>query len=224
MTVHDAGGGRDRNDDVVEAVPGVPTDRVRWGPIVAGTFAALTMLAVLSTLGAAVGLSAYDPGDDPRRFAVGSGIWGVLSLIVSFAFGGWLAARASAVKGPNNGLLNGFMVAGFGIPLMLFMIGSMASAAGGAAAANRDAAAGQTGGAVQASARMGDQSVAPGNTPPTEDVRRAASRTAWSTLIGLVLAIGAASAAGYVGASDGGYGTSSRRRMTGDRAGGTTSV
>jgi hypothetical protein len=49
------------DDDRVVVSRGVPTDRVRWGPILAGTFAALTALAVLSTLGTAIGLSAYDP-------------------------------------------------------------------------------------------------------------------------------------------------------------------
>ena len=36
----------------------------------------------------------------------------------------------------------------------------------------------------------------------TEDARRAAKKTAWSTLISLALAIGAASVAGVVGAKD----------------------
>ena len=209
------------DDDRVVVSPGVPTDRVRWGPILAGTFAALTALAVLSTLGTAIGLSAYDPGqDDPRNFARAGGIWGVLSLIVAFAFGGWLTARAAAVKGRNNGMLNGFMVAGFGIPLMLFMLGSIAGAMGAAAAtaaagsndAQQPRSAGQSDGAMTASATIGGDNNARANAQPnspgnvsnvhSEDARRAASRTAWGTLFGLVLAIGAASAAGAVGARD----------------------
>src|SRR5688500_1399819 len=151
---------RTDDDNRVVVSPGVPTDRIRWGPILAGTFAALTALAVLSTLGTAIGLSAYDPGqDDPRNFARAGGIWGVLSLILAFAFGGWLTARAAAVKGRSNGMLNGFMVAGFGIPLMLFMLGSMASAMGQTAAAVADdaqqARAGQSDGAMTASATIG---------------------------------------------------------------------
>src|SRR5687767_15989993 len=102
---------RTDDDNRVVVSPGVPTDRIRWGPILAGTFAALTALAVLSTLGTAIGLSAYDPGqDDPRNFARAGGVWGVLSLILAFAFGGWLTARAAAVRGRSNGMLNGFMV------------------------------------------------------------------------------------------------------------------
>src|SRR5687768_5733380 len=53
--------------DRVDAVRGTPTDRVRWGPILAGTFAALTTLAILSTLGAAIGFSSYDRGQDDVR-------------------------------------------------------------------------------------------------------------------------------------------------------------
>jgi hypothetical protein len=206
------------DDDRVVVSRGVKTDRVRWGPILAGTFAALTALAVLSTLGTAIGLSAYDPGqDDPRNFARAGGIWGVLSLILAFAFGGWLTARAAAVKGRGNGMLNGFMVAGFGIPLMLFMLGSLASSVGQSAAQVADDAQQQartsqsdSGSAMTASATIGgnggnNASVGGNPTaqlPNSEDARRAGSRAAWGTLFGLILAIAAASAAGAVGARE----------------------
>jgi hypothetical protein len=215
--VHTASRHRDDDDDDrVLVSPGVPTDRVRWGPILAGTFAALTALAVLSTLGTAIGLSAYDPGqDDPRNFARAGGVWGVLSLILAFAFGGWLTARAAAVKGRSNGMLNGFMVAGFGIPLMLFMLGSLASSVGQSAAQVADDAQqartsqSDSGDAMTASATIGgggnNASVGGNPTaklPNSEEARRAGSRAAWGTLFGLILAIAAASAAGAVGARD----------------------
>jgi hypothetical protein len=38
--------------------------------------------------------------------------------------------------------------------------------------------------------------------PSNEDARRAGSRAAWGTLLGLILAIGAPSAAGAIGARD----------------------
>ena len=108
---------------------GVPVDRVRWGPILAGTFAALTALAVLNTLGTAIGLSKWDPGDDARRFAIGAGVWGVISLLLSFGIGGFLAGRSEALRGRGNGMLNGFMVAAVGIPLLMFMLASAAATA-----------------------------------------------------------------------------------------------
>jgi hypothetical protein len=89
--------GRDTREQV-DVAPGVPVDRVRWGPILIGLFAALTALAVLSILGTAVGLSAYDAGDDARRFAVGAGVWGIISMLLAFGFGGWMAARSAALR------------------------------------------------------------------------------------------------------------------------------
>ena len=227
------------DDDSVVVSPGVPVDRIRWGPILAGTFAALTALAVLSTLGTAIGLSAYDPGrDDPRNFARAGGVWGVLSLILAFAFGGWLTARAAAVRGRSNGMLNGFMVAGFGIPLMLFMLGSLASSVGQSAAQVADDARqartsqSDTDSAMTASATIGgpggNNATVGGNPaaklPDSEDARRAGSRAAWGTLFGLILAIAAASAAGAVGARDDHDDHRSARDYDRDRHGSRTTV
>jgi hypothetical protein len=171
----------------------------------AGAFAALTMLAVLGTLGAAIGLSAYDQNDDARRFAVGGGIWGVITMIVAFGFGGWLAARSAAIRGRDSGLLNGFMVAGVGIPILLLAIGSAGVAMSSAAVANdKNVARGdQFDGAQQASAVISpNDSARNNNSARNEDIRDTGRRTAWSTLFALILAIGAASLAGLVGARD----------------------
>jgi hypothetical protein len=115
-----------------------PTDRVRWGPIVAGLFAALSTLAVLSVLGLAIGASAFDPGDRASSFGIGAGIWGAISALLAFGVGGWTAARTAAVGGRANGLLNGTMVWVVAIPLLLYLlssgIGSLLGTAGQAAA------------------------------------------------------------------------------------------
>lgn len=185
--------------DRVDVAPGVPTDRVRWGPILAGAFAAITALVVLSTLGAAVGMSAYDAGDSARNFAIGAGVWGIISMILAFAIGGWLTARSAAVRGRDNGVLNGFMVAAVGIPLLLFVLGSAATLMGHAAAtSSRDMD------ATPASARIGDTTVT-ATAQDREEASRRGSRTAWGTLASLILAIGAASAGGYLGAKDDGH-------------------
>jgi len=203
--------------DRVDVARGVPTDRVRWGPVLAGAFAAMTALAVLSTLGVAVGLSTYDTGDNPRNFAIGAGIWGIITMLLSFFFGGWIAARSSAIHGGDNGMLNGFLVAAIGIPLLLFLVGSASLLAGNAAANStqndRVVARGQMDGnsnqAVLASdtnRASGNNSVADGSSANRsqnrDDEVRTARRTAWSTLISLILAIGAASFAGLIGARD----------------------
>jgi hypothetical protein len=203
-----------------------PTDRIRWGPVLAGVFAAMTFALVLSTLGAAIGLSAYDRGDDPRRFAIGAGIWGIITMLIAYCFGGWVAARSAAVRGHDNGLLNGAMVAAVGIPLTLFLLGgagamvgreaSQASPGGGQATARSDSGGAISGGldnAVTASGRLtpGDasQTAAGGGNAggggrsgsvDAEQAARTGSRAAWGTLIALVLAIAASAVGGYTGA------------------------
>src|SRR3954467_8069754 len=115
-----------------------PTDRVRWGPIIAGLFAALSLLALLSVLGMAVGLSAYDPGDNARRFGVGAGIWGAISMLLAFFFGGWLTARTAALQGTHNGLLNGALVWAVAIPLMAYILTTGAARVADSAASMAD--------------------------------------------------------------------------------------
>ena len=198
-----------------------PTDRIRWGPILAGVFAAMTAAAVLSTLGAAIGMSAYDRGDDGRSFAIGAGVWGAITMLVAFALGGWLTARSAAVRGHNNGLLNGVMVAGVGIPLLMFLLGSASALMGHAELSNgRDTQAGRqmagagSGGALDSAMQAGAQMAGSGVGAATgsdggggqrTDAEQAAdtgSRAAWGTLIALLLALGAAAAGGYLGARD----------------------
>jgi len=122
----------------INAAIATPTDRVRWGPIIAGLFAALSTLAVLTVLGVAVAGSTYDPGDSARAFGIGAGIWSTISALIAFFIGGWLASRSAAVRSEGSGLLNGAMVWVVAIPLMLYMImggvGSLFHAAGSAAA------------------------------------------------------------------------------------------
>lgn len=214
-----AGAGVEVNTAVV-----TPTDRIRWGPILAGVFAAMTVAAVLSTLGAAIGMSAYDRNDSPRSFAIGAGVWGAITMLVAFGVGGWLTARSSAVRGHDNGLLNGIMVAGVGIPLLMFLIGSASALVGHAELSNgRDTHAEMRAtnsgpnaamdGAMQAGASMsadgGGADASSGSASPNQDraataeqASEAGSRAAWSTLIALLLAISAAAAGGYLGSRD----------------------
>ena len=227
--------------EVTAAINNTPTDRVRWPAIFAGLFAAVSTLALLTLLGAAIGLSSYDAGDSSKAFAIGTGIWGAISVLIAFFIGGLLAARTSALPGRDVGMLNGAMVWAVAIPLLAWlaasMVGSAARAAGSAlsttatAASNVAAAAPeaareydrqstenpelaeeaerqaeQTTQAVQQQARELRQSIAD---VEVEDVERGAERAAdasrgpvWGTLISMLLALGAATAGGAVGARD----------------------
>ena len=185
------------------------SDRVRWGPILAGLFAALSTMAVLGVLGAAIAGSAYDPGDSARSFGIGAGLWGIITVLASFALGGWVAARSAAVRRQHNGVLNGAMVWAVAIPVMAYLLASGASRLADTAAI---AAANSQDNAMQASARMtGDGVSVPGNSGDAtqgsarvtadqkERAADAGARTAWSTLVALLLGLTAASFGGYLG-------------------------
>ena len=204
-------------DESVVVSPGVPTDRVRWGPIMAGAFAALTTLAVLSTLGTAIGLSAYDPGDDARRFVLGAGAWGIISMLIAFAVGGWMTARASAIRGSGNGMLNGFLVGAVTIPIALFFLGTTGAMASREDMSRRHSVANvgtlsddtQSASATIGGDRVVDRSTsanAAGNANSSVDNKDAALRTArraaWGSLVGLILALTASAVAGSIGARD----------------------
>ena len=87
-----------------------PTDRVRWASVLAGLFTAMAALIVLTVLGIAIGLEAYDAGDPGRNFGIGTGIYSIISGLIAFFLGGFMAARTAAVGGRSNGVLNGALV------------------------------------------------------------------------------------------------------------------
>ena len=118
-----------RTTPVNKAVAYTPVDRVRWGPILAGLFTAVSTLALLSTLIAAIGLSTYDAGDSGKAFAIGTGIWAAVSALIAFFVGGLIAGRTSALPGRGVGLLNGAMVWAVGIPVLLYLVTSLAGSA-----------------------------------------------------------------------------------------------
>jgi hypothetical protein len=114
-------------------------DRVRWGPVIAGLFVSLATLAVLATLGVAIGFSAADRNDSASTFGIGVGVWGAASALIAFFVGGLVAARTAATPVTaidteghlknDNGLLQGAMVWAVAIPLTTYLA---ASAVGGA--------------------------------------------------------------------------------------------
>lgn len=172
-----------------------PTDRVRWGPILAGLFAALSTLALLSVLGVAIGLTAWDAGDPGTAFGIGAGIWGIISTLIAFGVGGWVAAATAAVRGETNGSINGAMVWAVAIPVMLFLaaggLTSLAGTAAGAADQNPQIMAypqspADTGAAMEGQA--------------ADEMADNAAWSAWGTLIALLLGLAAAAGGGYLGA------------------------
>lgn len=207
-----------------------PTDRVRWGPIFAGLFAAMSALVLLSLLGLAIGLSNVDAGDRPANFGIGAGIWGAVSALAAFFFGGWMAAHTAAPDREQNGLLQGAMVWMVAVPLLVYLLaggisslfrtagsvaatGAQAAATAAAPAAN-DAAAREDmkSAAADAAAGMQEKAAEVRQQVTPQRVEEASDKAAtgmWGTLISLVLGLAAAAFGGHVGA-----GAPMMRRMT----------
>jgi hypothetical protein len=93
--------------------------------------AAATVL--LSLLGVAIGAGGIHfteaPASDLRSYGVGAGIWTAVSLILSMAFGGYVAARLSGTHSHLDGELHGITV--WAVALLL-TAGLLGQAAGGA--------------------------------------------------------------------------------------------
>jgi len=207
-TDHDVVQINETPDIVVENRVEAPIDRVRWGAILAGLFAALSTLALLSLFGLAIGASTFDANDRVQNYGLGAGIWGGVSALLAFLLGGWVAAKTAAVRGERNGLLNGAMVWAVAVPLLLYLLtsgagsllGTAANAGAQAAGVAAATAAGQ-GIDPAASAQQSVQGLQ--NQVSAQDAEQIAdttARTAWGTLGSLLMGLGAAAMGGYLGA------------------------
>lgn len=181
-------------------------NRVQFGPIVAGVLTAIATLLILTVLGLAIGSSALEPREVGDGVGAAAAIWGIVSALIAFFLGGWVAAKTAAVAGAGSGLINGLMVGAAILVLILWLTGSGVSAIVGTIGSNlgditslvteetgsTDQAA-QEAEAVQADAEEQLAQVDPASAFDT--VRDAA----WGTLAGLVLPLVAAGAGGLLG-------------------------
>jgi hypothetical protein len=199
-------------------------DRIRWGPIIAGVVTAFAVLLFLTVLGIALGISALGGDDnDPQTWGTAAGIWGGLSLLVAFFFGGWMAARAAATLSESDGPLNGFVTGAATLLLLLWLATTALTGALGFFASTVSNIAGA---AAPVAMEAVDQGAVPADTQATVDqaadnpeaavpdeveqaaqqaadtASQAAGPGAWGTTIAIILAIGAATLGGMVGRNE----------------------
>lgn len=188
----------------VEPVVAVPTadyhDRVRWGPILAGLFTAIASQLVLSSLGAAIGLSSIANSGAPRSDAgdVGSavGIWSIISLLISLFIGGWITTRAAGPMSKSSALLNGAILWATTLAISAWLLSSGVSGAFGIVASNAGEAINQ---AQQSGATL--PSDAPNVTAnQTRDIAGNAAKVGWSFALGSLLALASSLFGATVGA------------------------
>lgn len=184
-------------------------NRVQFGPIIAGVLTAITTLLILSVLGLAIGASALEPRDAGESMGTAAAIWGIVSAIIAFFLGGWVAAKTAAVAGAGSGLINGLMVGAAIIALVLWLTGSGVSAIIGTLGSNI----GDIVNVVQdegTTAQDAQQQADDAQAQVQEQVEQidpnqafnTVKDAAWGTLAGLVAPLVAAGAGGLVGKNE----------------------
>ena len=119
--------------------------RMSWGSVLAGAVVAGASTILLSLLGVALGAGGLHftqgTASDMAGYGLGAGIWTAINLILSMAFGAYVAARLSGTHSHLDAELHGITVWGVAILLMTVLLaqavgsilGTVASTAGSAA-------------------------------------------------------------------------------------------
>lgn len=193
---------------VVEAVAPVAVDyhdRVRWGPIFAGLVVAISSQLILSSLGAAIGLTSLSTSGAPRSNAgdVGTavGIWSIISLFISLFIGSWVMARGCGPMNKGTALLNGAILWATTLALSAWLLASGVSGAFGILASNageivNQAAPGQIPDPSQINATP-DISA-----EQARDIAGNAARAGWSFTFGSLLGLAASLIGSSVGSRE----------------------
>lgn len=167
-------------------------DRIRWGPVWAGTLIAIACQLVLTMLGVAIGLSnARAAVTAPGAISSGVGIWTAIAALISLFIGGFVAARLAGVAGTWNGIWHGVVVWALALAL-----GTIALSFG------ISGILGITSNVAGVVGRTGAIPTGPGAAvTPAEAARaaRAVSTGAWWFLLGAILALLAAAGGGALG-------------------------
>lgn len=170
-------------------------NRVQWGPIIAGVVTAAVTMIVLSLLGLALGASVLGRNAEGGDVSTWASIWGIISALIAFFLGGWVAARSAAVGGAGSGMLNGLMVGCATLLLLLWLSGLGLGNAFGIAGANFDDLVNSVQGS---SVDSGTEAVASA-TDTLQANFNDVEDGAWWTLVGLLVALGAATLGGVTG-------------------------
>jgi ElaB/YqjD/DUF883 family membrane-anchored ribosome-binding protein len=131
MTHHEALAGTMQDDHFLAI------KRVSWAAVFAGFVVAVVVQLMLTMLGVGIGASTINPLTEASPAAgigVGSGIWLVLSTLVSLFAGGWVAGRLSGMPAKIDGSLHGILAWGLAMIATVYLLSSaIAGIVGGTA-------------------------------------------------------------------------------------------
>ena len=103
-----------REESTITEVGRIPTRRVWWSAIFAGTFFAFGIMLILSFFGLAIGAAMATPQGAAGGVTIWAGIWSLVTIFFGFFFGGWMAARLSGSQAKPDGRLHGLVTWGLG--------------------------------------------------------------------------------------------------------------
>lgn len=127
-----------------------------WSAIFGGMIAAMGVQVILTLLGVGLGAAVTNPASEPwadsdaRGMGIGAVIWLILSGIISFGVGGFVAGKMSGVVRTGSGALHGMLAWALAAVVGTMVTALAGSATLGGAAAGAGAGAGGVAGTMRA--------------------------------------------------------------------------
>ncbi len=183
--------------------------RVSWGAIIAGVILSLAVYLILGVLGTAIGASLISPMSHPnplRGFGFGSGVWIILTTVLSVITGSYFAGRCATVLGWLHGLLAWAVT----VLLITYAMGAIVGGTASMAADNLAMNASMAGGATLSSdagntpAATADSASSPAalsddDRQASQVAARMVARASWFSFAALIVGAIIAVAAGNLG-------------------------
>jgi hypothetical protein len=180
--------------DTVLTVRPLPLNAVRWSAVLAGMAVGIAVQIVLNLGGVALGL-AFNERADAYVIRLAADAWNTLSMLAGALVGGYVAARASALRRIADGMLHGTVA--WGATTLVFAALSLTTAGALAGLFNAIAAIGLVGAGAAAEAAGAISTAVPASAGRA--ARAAATASGWLA-IAIVLSLLAGLAGGALGA------------------------
>lgn len=179
---------------------------ISWRSLFLGLFVGLALQFLLTMLGIAIGLTAFDVTSSGTGLGVGAAIWAALVPIVSWFFGAWVAAYSSGALQRGTGLLHGLGVWAIGLLAAMWLFGAgIGGAVGGVLgfAGQGAQAVGESGlvdqGQIQQQQQQLEQQLGQLGAQDAQTATDVAAGGAWALFIAALLAFAASLLGGVMG-------------------------
>lgn len=154
--------------------------RLSWGAIFAGFVVATALQMVLTTLGAAIGLTAFDPGqgDSAASLGIGAALWFAATALISMFIGGQTTGRLAGILTRGDGMLHGVIMWALSLLFAIYLASTgVGRLLGGVTDIFSRTASSVIGGAVGSAGELG-AAAAQGNVNVTEGQQQQAQNAA----------------------------------------------